>query len=142
MLRVLSARNACRPITRIVFARSAASVHNPNTPLELDPSYRVLLNDIDMSVARHKSRHTDSSGPVSPRELELYPNDPSISQGYLSSAELDAQDDNFDLKEHRKSPAALFGSQRIGAVILPVELQNTISRLISGMSFKNTFVTA
>jgi hypothetical protein len=35
-------------------------------------------------------------------------------------------------RDARKSPAALFGSQSIGQVVLPFELQKSISLLISG----------
>lgn len=34
--------------------------------------------------------------------------------------------------EHRKSPAARFGSKKIGAVVMPTELQKSITALIDG----------
>lgn len=131
MFNALSAGNVRRSVARLIVSRSVASVHSPKAPLDLDPSYRALLDDINMAVSRNKSRLTDPGRAAPPRELEVFPNDPTISQDRLSSEELDAQEDDLDRKEHRKSPAALFGSQRIGAVTLPLELQNSISRLIS-----------
>ena len=37
------------------------------------------------------------------------------------------------LSGERKSPAALFGSKRIGMVVLPPELNSAIKQLIAGM---------
>ncbi|KAL4251512.1 Mitochondrial RNA Methyltransferase [Abortiporus biennis] len=106
----------------------------PNAPLDLDPSYRELMKDVDMSVLRHKARLAAKEGdvhPKPPRELEIFPHDPYPEVQYLSSEELDLQDDSIGSASERKSPAASFGSRRIGAVILPLELQNTINRLIA-----------
>ncbi|OBZ68493.1 Rsm22-cox11 tandem protein 2, mitochondrial [Grifola frondosa] len=104
---------------------SSTASHHPNAPLDLDPSFQALLKDADMSLLRnnaHKPPH---------RELEPYPNDPLISDDLLTSEELDIQEGVSDHRETKKSPAALFGSQRIGAVVLPFELRNTITKLIS-----------
>lgn len=107
------------------------STGHPNAPLELDPSLRELLRDVDLSLLKHKTRHGSVDVVQSPvrRELEVFPHDPEVD--YLTSEELDSQDEEHD-KGHRKSPAALFGSQRIGAVILPLELQTTVTKLIAG----------
>ncbi|KAI0800808.1 mitochondrial small ribosomal subunit Rsm22-domain-containing protein [Fomes fomentarius] len=114
---------------------SASQSYHPNAPLELDPAFQALLRDVDISL-RNKL-HEHASGSRGPRELEVFPNDPNAEVDYLTSAELDAQDDMLGQKEGRKSPAASFGSQRIGAVVLPFELQSTISKVISD-SDKNT----
>ncbi|CDO73157.1 hypothetical protein BN946_scf185007.g212 [Trametes cinnabarina] len=79
---------------------------------------------------RNKVR-SDASGSHGPRELEVYPHDPEAAGNYMTSAELDAQDEGFGHRERRKSPAALFGSQRIGAIVLPFELQGTIGRMVA-----------
>ncbi|KAH9949373.1 mitochondrial small ribosomal subunit Rsm22-domain-containing protein [Amylocystis lapponica] len=94
---------------------SIVSSHQPNAPLDLDPSFQVLLKDVDISMLRQKSRHPTAENPHARalRELEVFPSDAASEE------------------EARKSPAALFGSQRIGAVVLPFELQQTITRLIA-----------
>lgn len=109
---------------------SSTSAHQPNAPLDLDPAFQALLKDVEMSL-RNKVK-SDASGSHGPRELEVYPHDPEAPVDYLSSAELDAQDEGFGHKERRKSPAAHFGSQRIGAVVLPFELESTIGRMVAG----------
>ncbi|KAI0639869.1 mitochondrial small ribosomal subunit Rsm22-domain-containing protein [Trametes polyzona] len=110
---------------------SATSVHQPNAPLDLDPAFQALLRDVEISLT-NKVKHDalESSGP---RELEVFPHDPDTAVDYLTPAELDAQDDGLGHRERRKSPAALFGSQRIGAVVLPFEMQSTIGRMVAGV---------
>lgn len=98
---------------------------------------KALLKDVDMSLLRHKIMHTDNLV-KSPRELEVYPNDFEALEEYMSSEELDSPEGEDDGKLTRKSPAALLGSQRIGAVILPLELRTTITNLISGPYFLGT----
>ncbi|EKM61456.1 uncharacterized protein PHACADRAFT_248077 [Phanerochaete carnosa HHB-10118-sp] len=83
-----------------------------------------------MSLLRHKTVHSSDLAKT-PRELEVYPNDPADVDDYMTSEELDFQEADADDKSTRKSPAALFGSQRIGAVVLPLELQKAITQLIS-----------
>ncbi len=109
---------------------SASQSYHPNAPLELDPAFQALLRDVDISL--RTKLHEHASGSRGHRELEVFPNDPDAEVDYLTSAELDAQDDMLGQKEGRKSPAAAFGSQRIGAVVLPFELQSTIGKMISG----------
>lgn len=111
-------------------ASGSSPSHQPNAPLELDPAFQALLRDVEMSL-RSKAPH-DTSGPHGPRELELFPRDPHTTVDYLTSAELDAQDESSNRGEGRKSPAAAFGSQSIGAVVLPFEMQSAISRLVAG----------
>ncbi|CCM03775.1 uncharacterized protein FIBRA_05922 [Fibroporia radiculosa] len=86
-----------------------------------------------MSLLRQKSRHTTADNPHARthRELEVYPSDSSTQDGDIEPEELEEQEEHFDDREGRKSPAALFGSQRIGAVVLPFELQTAITRLIA-----------
>lgn len=105
--------------------------HHPNAPLDLDPSFKALLKDVDMSLLRQKSRPShilSHGGPSTPRQLELIPK-----ETFDENSE-DAWTDETEDQQllSRKSPAALFGSQGIGAVQLPLELQDTISRLIAG----------
>lgn len=95
--------------------------NQPNPPLQLDPSLRVLLQDVDISLANYKMQSQPSR-----RELEVMDTSKNPVGGILEDSELDGE------LPARKSPAALFGSQGIGAVILPAELQESIDTLISG----------
>jgi hypothetical protein len=102
---------------------SSSSSHQPNAPLDLDTSYRAILRDIDNSIAEQKlNRH---HSPPDTHELTAYPTDP-------EATELEHQEDEGNTREDRKSPAAYFGSQQPGAVVIPPELKQTISALISG----------
>ena len=95
---------------------------------------KALLQDVEMSFLRHKARR-DASGadPLNPpRELEVFPNDPLAEEAYMTSDELDMQEAfDPDHKQHRKSPAAQFGSLRHAQVALPLELEKTIAKLIA-----------
>ena len=107
----------------------------PNARLELDPSFRDFIKSAkDMrswkTQADRSVVDTDTT-PRVPRELEVYPEDSMTSEDYLSSDELDSIHDTED-KHTRKSPAAQFGSQRHGTIVIPLELQHTITKLISG----------
>jgi hypothetical protein len=93
-----------------------------NRPLDLDPSFRALLNNEDISLKSYKRNRP------APRELEVLPS----GEAGLFVEEYIEPEDGEEHYNHRKSPAAEFGSRRIGAVILPVELQNSINALISG----------
>jgi hypothetical protein len=102
---------------------SSSSSHQPNAPLDLDKSFRAILRDVDNSIAEQKlNRH--HSLPDS-HELTVYPTDP-------EATELAHQEDEESARAQRKSPAAHFGSQQPGAVVIPQELKQTISALISG----------
>ena len=117
------------------FSFTPKNCTTPNAPIDLDPSLRELLRDVDLSLLKHKTRRgsTGLTDTPSHRELEVFPNDPSPDVDYLTAEELDGEVETNE-KEHRKSPAALFGSLRIGAVILPLELQGAITKLIAGAS--------
>ena len=102
---------------------SSSSSHQPNAPLDLDKSFRAVLRDIDNSLAEQKlNRHHSLPNT---HELTAYPTDP-------EATEVEHQEDEGDTRAQRKSPAAHFGSQQPGAVVIPQELKQTISALISG----------
>ncbi|KAF9270814.1 Rsm22-domain-containing protein [Marasmius fiardii PR-910] len=111
--RYLRSFSTSRPVTR-----------RPKPSLDLDPTLHALLRDVDISLARHKSPEN-----TAPRELDVLP--PEHSTAIPDTYEPEERVDLSDGLE-RKSPAALFGSQRIGAVVLPIELQNSINILING----------
>ena len=83
---------------------------------------KSLLKDVDLSLLNHKVRYQQ------PRELETVPMEES---GQKISA---FYEDVEEEKRERKSPAALFGSQRIGAVVLPLQLQSAIDLIIASKS--------
>lgn len=68
---------------------------------------------------------------TSTRELEAFEND----AGEIEYYDMDHED--YLAEEHRredrKSPAARFGSDGIGTVVLSPELQRTVAALIEGM---------
>ena len=68
--------------------------------------------------------------PRTPRQLEIFPDDPAF---YPETAP-GWPEDEIESRESRKSPAAAFGSRQIGAVVLPKQLQSSVSRLIEGKS--------
>ncbi|KAH9178851.1 Rsm22-domain-containing protein [Lactarius sanguifluus] len=78
-----------------------------------------ILQDIGDSVLDQKL-----NAPPRVHELTAYPTD-------SEPVDLTHLDDEPHTPIERKSPAALFGSQRLGAVVVPQELQQTISGLIS-----------
>lgn len=100
----------------------------PNAPLELDPDLRSLLQDGEITLVKHK-QNLDSRPP--PRELEeLLELKEYVTLSPPVVNELE-DDDSFTAFE-RKSPAAAFGSDSIGQVVLPEELQESIRVLIFG----------
>ncbi|KZT27577.1 Rsm22-domain-containing protein [Neolentinus lepideus HHB14362 ss-1] len=104
-----------------------------NSPLDLDPSLQALLKDVDMSLMRAKSGTPLVAGSAHPkpiRELEVYSN--------LEDEDLQWDEDSSEAegpshRETRKSPAAHFGSGHIGSMVIPLELQNSINRLIADL---------
>jgi hypothetical protein len=138
MLRVGRTAGALRALAQAgprLTTSARASISQPNAPLDLDPSLQALLRDVDVSLMRHKTRV--SSGLDDPmtrkhRELEVYEDvDEASLVPRTTHDELEYDDDSAG---SRKSPAAAFGSRQIGAVVLPLELQNAITRLIEGLS--------
>lgn len=112
-------------VSRITTSSGTHSSH-PNKPLDLDPGLQALLNDVDISLMHHKTLHH----PPPLRELEALPTDLSSPENGTIYSE--ATSEEITDNETRKSPAALFGSQRIGAVSLPSELQRSITLMIAG----------
>jgi hypothetical protein len=125
--RVLPVRTAVLRVASISTASGRVAAHEPNTPLDLDPSLQTLLRDVDASIARHKARGAVGG----PRHRELEVSQEEISEGLDWEEDTDG---DFFGRESRKSPAALFGSSRHGAVVLPLELQNSITSLIESES--------
>lgn len=116
-----SARSQFAMFRQILHRQMSTKRPRARPGVSLDPSYEKLLKDIDATLANH--------GPESHshlhQELEV-----------LHNFELDesADRDAHFAEMERKSPAALFGSQDIGAVVLPHELRDAIHVLINGTS--------
>jgi hypothetical protein len=123
-----------RPVLRAILPRQCQafagfkssviiSAGQPNTRLSLDPSLQSLLKDVDMSLINLKIQHPP------PRELEVIPADTALNE----VVEIDETHDPFvENRQRRRSPAAHFGSQQIGSVVIPLELQRSINHLIAG----------
>ncbi|KAJ7109767.1 mitochondrial small ribosomal subunit Rsm22-domain-containing protein [Mycena epipterygia] len=123
---ILSQRSA----TVSLFGSSAPTCSPQVKPrIDLDPALQNLLRDVDMSLGGKRR----SRGPHAPlkRELEEFPEvyqDTLVSDVTISEpADIESQEEEVG----RKSPAAEFGSRSIGAVVLPLELQNSINLIIS-----------
>ena len=136
-----------RSTTRIshLYTTPSRLSNQPNQPLDLDPSYTALLRDVDISLVKHKSR-TNPNQPVGlpakdpPRELEDSFVESTPDEMKEAEVLVSKQVDKVDKEEEyqaskrdaRKSPAALFGSQAIGQVVLPHELQTSVGLMIQG----------
>lgn len=105
----------------------------PRPPIDLDPSYRKLLEDVDFSFKRHyeNTQH--------PKETEAWP----VDVEETGSVALDGVTQDAGVSERvvgsqwkRKSPEARFGSHRIQQVELPFELQRSMQLLIEGIVHK------
>ena len=130
-LRVLS----CSTRSNLSAFSSTAGAHvapQPKPSLTLDPSLKSLLHDVDISLMpKHKG--TEEPTLTSARELEALENN----EGEIEYYDLDPGDHQIEeparRREDRKSPAARFGSDGIGTVVLSPELQRTVTALIEGM---------
>jgi hypothetical protein len=94
--------------------------HQLKPPLHLDPSLKALLKDVDMSLLKHKNAPPH-------KLLEIL-----FEESDMTADSKRAEPDEEDLELGRKSPAADFGSQKIGAVVLPSQLSKSINQLIQG----------
>lgn len=106
--------------------------HQPKPSLTLDPSLKSLLHDVDMSLmSKHQGTEDPTSTPA--RELQALENDVGEIEYYELDPEEYSMEEPLQRREARKSPAARFGSDGFGTVILPPELQDTVTALIEGM---------
>ncbi|KAF5352672.1 hypothetical protein D9756_005834 [Leucocoprinus leucothites] len=115
--------DGCIPLTAIAGFSSSTrlAAAQPNPRIDLDPSLQTLLQDVDLALHNHSRKEKKRLHQLEVISTEEVAEDRSF------------ENDAYDTEKgvHRKSPAASFGSQRIGAVTLPLELQHTIQRLIS-----------
>ncbi|KAJ6601394.1 Rsm22-domain-containing protein [Mycena vulgaris] len=122
-------RRVPRRHSTVALFGSSASSGSPqiNPRLDLDPAFRDLLRDVDMSLGG-KKRSRGHHAPLK-RELEQLQQDADapVTVSVVDKIEPEESDDTVG----RKSPAAMFGSHNIGSVVLPLELQNSINLIIS-----------
>ncbi|KAI6047994.1 mitochondrial small ribosomal subunit Rsm22-domain-containing protein [Pisolithus marmoratus] len=102
----------------------------PNPSVPLDPTLKTLLRGVDLSVSSHKKRTAGDVRSRPLRELEPFQNEQGDVTYHDMGDERSVSGDPALAREDRKSPAARFGSNGIGAVILPAELQRAIASLI------------
>ena len=124
-------KSACRPgrflaaSRRLLSTSSSASSQGPNAPLDLDPSFQDLLKDAEMSLLKFKPTDGGAVNTNAMKELEV-----------LGSSSIDPPSltdiDELDVRSDRKSARARFGTNKIGSVVLPPELQSAIQRVIDG----------
>ena len=95
----------------------------PNAPLDLDPALQNLLKDADMTMAHKLNAHYSKEEPPGHRHIELIEQEGMTLTNWMEEEELSS-------RGSRKSPAAEFGSRKIGAVVLPLQLQESVTRLI------------
>ncbi len=111
-----------RQILRRQMATTASAAPKPR--IALDPSFTILMKDIDASLAKnHDSMHSKTL-----EELQVV-------QDFASLPLDEGHDPMAIYEEERKSPAAIYGSEAIGAVVLPHELQDAITVLINGACY-------
>ncbi|KAI6153974.1 mitochondrial small ribosomal subunit Rsm22-domain-containing protein [Pisolithus tinctorius] len=102
----------------------------PNPSVPLDPTLKTLLQGVDLSVSGHKKRTAGNVHSRTLRELEPFQDEHGDVAYHGMDDERSALGESVQGREDRKSPAARFGSNGIGAVILPAELQRAIVSLI------------
>ena len=76
-----------------------------------------------MTMAHRFNAHYPKEEPPSHRHMELIEQEGITSTSWIEEEELSS-------RGSRKSPAAEFGSRKIGAVVLPDQLQESVTRLI------------
>ena len=105
-----------------LYSSACISRSRPNPRIDVDPDLQMLMQDVDMALNKHLKREQ--------QQLEII----SREEEKEGEKEADFEDDGYEPQSnlHRKSPAALFGSQRVGAVVIPQEMQDIIQRLFSG----------
>jgi len=109
------------PANAALYSSARISRSRPNPRIDVDPDLQMLMQDVDMALNKHSKREQQQLE-IIPKEEEEEEEEPNFEDnGYEPQSNL-----------HRKSPAALFGSQRIGAVVIPHEMQDIIQRLFSG----------
>jgi hypothetical protein len=93
----------------------------PNPAMQLDPSLQALLKDVDIALSKQK---------VAPNREQIELTGTAVESEALAEEPEESFEEEGDFE--RKSPAALFGSQKIGQVVIPQQLQDAITEIING----------
>jgi hypothetical protein len=104
----------------------------PNAPLDLDPSLQDLLKSADMAMAHKSHAYYAKEEPPSRRHIELIEQEDTTSTSWM-------EEEDSSSRGSRKSPAAEFGSRKIGAVVLPDQLQESVARLVESAFTSSSF---
>jgi hypothetical protein len=124
VLRRIKPEHVARPFT-CLYSSHANSEFASRPSIELDPSLRDLLEQSSDSLSGLKQKsHARSKDPV---ELHIIEPEIPVSGDVVSIEELE---EIFERREERKSPAAAFGSRRLGHAVIPHELEHAVSNLI------------
>ncbi|KAI4528744.1 Rsm22-domain-containing protein [Schizophyllum commune Loenen D] len=110
--------------TSAAASNAAATASAPNPRMHLDPTLQALLRDVDISLINNKAKEKYAA--PKKRELEVFPQDAAV-----VDVEPFEEEKFEDERMHRKSPAALFGSEKIGSLVLPNELQREINLVVA-----------
>ncbi|KAH6916649.1 3-methyl-2-oxobutanoate hydroxymethyltransferase [Coprinopsis sp. MPI-PUGE-AT-0042] len=86
--------------------------------MHLDPSLQALLKDVDIALSKQKFAPNREQKELTEIAIE----------GESLAVE---QEEPYEHDLERKSPAALFGSQKIGQVVIPQQLQDAITEIIN-----------
>ncbi|KAG8934616.1 37S ribosomal protein S22 [Tulasnella sp. 408] len=101
--------------------------HAPRPAVELDPGLLELLNESGDSLKGLKQK--SHAHPNPPAELHVY-DDLQASQSTEVARLEEGEDAEFDAREERRSPAAVFGSDRPAHIKLSEELRKAIQALV------------
>ncbi|KAK4684645.1 3-methyl-2-oxobutanoate hydroxymethyltransferase, partial [Tremellales sp. Uapishka_1] len=117
-------------------------VQQPASP-ELDPSYANLIKEVGMKSGRRQK--VGSLAEARPAAMQTLHEGEKLSLGVeaddfsrrqagrlqSASREGDVEEEDYERRDERRSPAAVLGSKRVGLVILPPQLVRGIEKQIS-----------
>ena len=121
------ATSACllRPARTLTSHAGPSHSTSPRPAVELDASFTDLFKAGDENLKSLKQRV--HAPPSTPAELHV------IGDGVIEAQpELHDAEDDPEPREERRSPAALFGSNRPGYIKMSEELTSAIQRLVDG----------
>jgi hypothetical protein len=115
----LSRRNAT--CSRLINTSSKRRYHLESRIVEPSLEHPISLNRTQLGSSSSISPRSSSipSGPIDGHELEH---------------EVGEETEGWQAREERRSPAAVFGSKRVGLEIIPETLEERIQAQISGLS--------
>lgn len=122
------ARSLSTTSRRALSSHDSHPHHNgPRPAVELDPGLLELLNESGNSLKGLKQKNHPHPNP--PAELHVY-DDLQLAQSTEVARLQEEEDDAFESREERRSPAAVFGSDRPAHIKLSEELREAIQALV------------